>query len=139
MRTPTGTGSPVAATASIEQAIAEEIDHAVDAMVSPSRPPGPEVSLPRPGAPAQPSIWPAPERVRPLTVRFAVGSGTELPSLDNETKTPVAAPGPAPSASAAPSVAETDPAKPRSALRYLVWAAALFGVGFAAALAVGAL
>ena len=130
--------SPVGSTASIEQAIAEEIDQAVDAMVvSTVASPKPEISLPRPGSPAQAGIWPAPERVRPLTIRFAVGSGTELPSLENVAKTPVVAPGPV--GAAAPPVAETDPARPRSVLRYLMWTIALFGVGFAAALGIGAL
>ncbi len=119
-------GSRDSAAASIEQAIAEEIDHAVDAMVASS--PKAELALPRPGSPAQAGIWPAPERVRPLTVRFAVGSGTELPSLDAGTK-----PEPAPSAPV------PAPVNVRSPVIYVAWALALFGVGFAAALGIGLL
>ncbi|NVB82215.1 MAG: protein kinase [Kofleriaceae bacterium] len=130
--------SPVGPTASIEQAIAEEIEHAVDAMVI--APPKAEVSLPRPGSPAQVGIWPAPERIRPLTVRFAVGSGTELPSLETAAaKVPLAVPvreSVQPAAPVTESVAEP---RRSSAVRYVVWALALFGVGFAAALGISAL
>jgi hypothetical protein len=153
--------SPHAPTASIEQAIAEEIEHAVNAMVV--APPKSEASLPRPGAPAQNGIWPSPEQVRLPTVRFAVGSGSELPSLEacaaksqlaapvQETAQPLQPVPPArpvqPSSKPVPRTRRSSSvhdvvwagARRSSAVRYVVWALALFGIGFAAALGIGAL
>ena len=158
--------SPHSPTVSIEQAIAEEIDDAVDGLMAsdtavqryaapnaaqvPSH--GAQVLLPRPGSPAHAGIWPAPERVRPLTVRFADRLGHRAAVAHRRRVSVASGPlsrpssGPrcpvrrCPSRIRRPSL-PTVRAERRMpvALRYVLWMAVLFGVGFAAALGIGAL